>query len=115
MCRFQKEINSKIQEKKALEIPADNSSPVSCGSCPTESTEGEGSTIGPSCDRNPGLMHKLEEASDGPDGNAHNLEGGSSDAEQQYYCGEESVGTACLHDFCCVQHGLSHFGVCRCK
>ncbi|XP_039651820.1 liprin-beta-2 isoform X2 [Perca fluviatilis] len=90
MCRFQKEINSKIQEKKALEIPADNSSPVSCGSCPTESTEGEGSTIGPSCDRNPGLMHKLEEASDGPDGNAHNLEGGSSDAEQQYYCGEES-------------------------
>ncbi|TDH17156.1 hypothetical protein EPR50_G00005430 [Perca flavescens] len=90
MCRFQKEINSKIQEKKALEIPADSSSPVSCGSCPTESTEGEGSTIGPSCDRNPGLMHKLEEASDGPDGNAHNLEGGSSDAEQKYYCGEES-------------------------
>ncbi|XP_034730579.1 liprin-beta-2 isoform X2 [Etheostoma cragini] len=88
MCRFQKEINSKIQEKKALEIPTDSSSPVSC---PTESTKGEGENIGPSCDRNPGLMHKLEEASEGPDGNAHNLGEGSSDDEQQYYCGEESV------------------------
>uniref|UniRef100_A0A8C2WDI9 PPFIA binding protein 2 n=1 Tax=Cyclopterus lumpus TaxID=8103 RepID=A0A8C2WDI9_CYCLU len=39
MCRFQKEINSKIQEKKALELemPADSSSPVVR---PTESTKG---------------------------------------------------------------------------
>lgn len=88
MCRFQKEINSKIQEKKALEIPADGSSPVAC---PTESTEGQGSM----CETTSGMMHKPEEAPDGPDGNTHTLEEGSSDAEQQYHC----VGTACLHDF----------------
>ncbi|XP_038557922.1 liprin-beta-2 isoform X2 [Micropterus salmoides] len=86
MCRFQKEINSKIQEKKALEIPADGSSPVACLS---ESTEGQGSDLGPSCDRTSGVMHKLEEATHGPDGNTHSLEEGSSDAEQQYHCGGE--------------------------
>lgn len=96
MCRFQKEINSKIQEKKALEIPADGSSPVACLS---ESTEGQGSDLGPSCDRTSGVMHKLEEATHGPDGNTHSLEEGSSDAEQQYHCGGERVGTACLHEF----------------
>ncbi|KAM9366580.1 liprin-beta-2 [Symphorus nematophorus] len=84
MCRFQKEINSKIQEKKALEIPADSSSPVAC---PTESTEGQGLNPGPSCDRTSGVTHKLEEA---PDGNTHSLEEGSSDAEQQYHTGGES-------------------------
>lgn len=91
MCRFQKEINSKIQEKKALEseIPADGSSPVAC---PTESTKGEGSNPGPSCDRT------SEEVPDGPDGDTHSLAESSSDAEQQYHCEEESVGTACLHD-----------------
>ncbi|XP_037605371.1 liprin-beta-2 isoform X3 [Sebastes umbrosus] len=83
MCRFQKEINSKIQEKKALEleIPADGSSPVAC---PTESTKGEGSNPGPSCDRT------SEEVPDGPDGDTHSLEESSSDAEQQYHCEEES-------------------------
>lgn len=96
MCRFQKEINSKIQEKKALEVPADSNSPVAC---PTESTEGQASNPGPSCDRTSGVMHKLEEAPDGPDGNTHSLEEGSSDAEQQYHCGGESVGTAGPHDF----------------
>lgn len=96
MCRFQKEINSKIQEKKALEIPADSSSPVAC---PTEPTEGQGSNPGPSCDRTSGVIHKLEEAPDGPDVDTHSLEEGSSDAEQPYHCGGESVGTACLHDF----------------
>ncbi|XP_035806675.2 liprin-beta-2 isoform X2 [Amphiprion ocellaris] len=83
MCQFQKEINSKIQEKKALEIPADSRSPVAC---PTESTEGQGSNLGVSS----GGMHKLEEAPDGPDGNTHSPKEGSSDAEQQYHCGGES-------------------------
>ncbi|XP_031702296.1 liprin-beta-2 isoform X3 [Anarrhichthys ocellatus] len=83
MCRFQKEINSKIQEKKALELesPADSSSPVVR---PTESTKGEGSNPWPSCDRT------SEEVPEGPDGNAHSLEEGSSDANQQDDCGEES-------------------------
>lgn len=103
MCQFQKEINSKIQEKKALEIPTDSRFPMVC---PTESTEGQGPTQGVSCDRTSGGMHKLEEASDGPDGNAHSLREGSSDAEHPCHCGEESVGTAWLHGlFCCVQHG----------
>ncbi|TKS70054.1 Liprin-beta-2 Coiled-coil-like protein 1 [Collichthys lucidus] len=83
MCRFQKEINSKIQEKKALEIPADSSPVV----CPAESSEGQGSNPGPSGDRTSGLMYKLEET---PDGNTNILEEGSSDAEQQYHCGGES-------------------------
>ncbi|XP_049904971.1 liprin-beta-2 isoform X5 [Epinephelus moara] len=86
MCRFQKEINSKIQEKKALEIP-DGSPPVAC---PTESTEGEGPNPGPACDGTSGVIHKVEEVPDGPDGNTHGLEEGSSDAEQQYHCREES-------------------------
>ena len=104
MCRFQEEINSKIQEKKALEIPSESSSPVAC---PAESTGGEGSHPGTSCDRISEGMNKLEEAPDGPDGNTHTLEEGSSG--QLNHCGEESVGTACLHGFlCCVQHGLSH-------
>lgn len=89
MCRFQKEINSKIQEKKALEIPVDSSSPVAC---PTEATEGQASNPGPPCDRTSGTKHKLEEA---PEGNTHSLEEGSPDAEQQHNCGGESVGTAC--------------------
>ncbi|XP_071344337.1 liprin-beta-2 isoform X7 [Trachinotus anak] len=87
MCRFQKEINSKIQEKKALEIPADSNP---CVVCHTEPTEGKGSNPGPSCDRTSGVMHKLEEAPDATDGNTHSLEEGSSDAEQQYHCRGES-------------------------
>lgn len=97
MCRFQKEINSKIQEKKALEILADSTSTVSCS---TESTEGQGPNPRLPCDRTLGVMHKLEEAPDGQDGNTHSLEDGSSEAEQNHYCGGESVGTACLHDLC---------------
>ncbi|XP_068171697.1 liprin-beta-2 isoform X2 [Antennarius striatus] len=84
MCRFQKEINSKIQEKKAMESPADSSSPVVC---PTESAEGQASNFGPSCDRTSGAMNKVEEAAGG---NTHILEEGSSDADQQYHCGGES-------------------------
>nr|XP_046241129.1 liprin-beta-2 isoform X2 [Scatophagus argus] len=83
MCRFQKEINSKIQEKKALEIPADSSSSVAC---PTESTEGQASNPGPSCDRTSGVTHKLDEA---PNENTHSLEEGSSETEQQHHCGGE--------------------------
>lgn len=102
MCRFQEEINSKIQEKKALEIPADGSSPVAC---PAESAEGQGSNPGPSSHRTSGVTQRLEEASDG---DTSSLEEGSSDEEQEYHCGGESVGTACQHDLrCCVQHGLS--------
>ncbi|KAM4592664.1 liprin-beta-2 isoform 5-T5 [Odontesthes bonariensis] len=88
MCQFQKEINSKIQEKKALEIPADSRFPMVCS---TESTEGQGSNLGVSCERTSGGMHKLEEASDGPDGNTRSLREGSSDAEQRCHCGGESV------------------------
>ncbi|GLD58373.1 liprin-beta-2-like isoform X2 [Lates japonicus] len=88
MCRFQKEINSKIQEKKASEMPSDSSSSAVC---PAEPTGGKGSNPGPPCDGTSGVMHKLEEAPDGPDGNTHSLEElGSSDAEQQYHCGGES-------------------------
>ncbi|XP_018523549.1 liprin-beta-2 isoform X1 [Lates calcarifer] len=88
MCRFQKEINSKIQEKKASEMPSDSSSSAVC---PAEPTGGKGSNPGPPCDRTSRVMHELEEAPDGPDGNTHSLEElGSSDAEQQYHCGGES-------------------------
>ena len=86
MCRFQKEINSKIQEKKALEIPA-------------EPAEGGGCSPGSSCDRTSGVRHQLDEDPDGADGSTHSLEEGSSDAEEQYHYGEESVGTARQHDF----------------
>ncbi|XP_069379017.1 liprin-beta-2 isoform X3 [Paralichthys olivaceus] len=87
MCRFQKEINSKIQEKKALEIPADSSAAVAC--C-TESNEGGGSNPGPSCDRTSGEKQELDEDPDGADGSTHSLKEGSSDAEEQYHYGEES-------------------------
>ncbi|TNN75806.1 Liprin-beta-2 [Liparis tanakae] len=83
MCRFQKEINSKIQEKKALELetPADSSSPAAR---PTESAKGAGSDPRPSCART------SEEVPEGPDGNTHSLEEGSSDADRQDDCGEET-------------------------
>lgn len=101
MCRFQKEINSKIKEKRALESPTDS---ISTAACPAEATDDQTSNHGPSRDRTSGAMHKLEET---PDVNTQSLEEGSSDAEQQYNCGRESVGTACKHDFWfCVPHGL---------
>ncbi|KAM3876743.1 liprin-beta-2 [Diretmus argenteus] len=87
MCRFQKEINSKIQEKKAWEIQADGSSQEACH---TGSTEAQSSNLGLSCDRAPEVMHELEEAPDRPDGNTHSLGESSSDAEQQCHCGTES-------------------------
>ncbi|KAM7423988.1 hypothetical protein PAMA_000378 [Pampus argenteus] len=87
MCRFQKEINSKIQEKKASEINADNGSPVAC---PTGSTEGQGSSPDPSFDRAAGVTHELQEAPDGPDGNTHSLGESSSYADLQWHCGGES-------------------------
>ncbi|XP_056230623.1 liprin-beta-2 isoform X1 [Seriola aureovittata] len=87
MCRFQKEINSKIQEKKAMEIPADSSFFAECCNDPTED---KGSNPGPSCDRTSGVIQILEEAPDASDGNTQSLEEGSSDAEQQYHCRGES-------------------------
>ncbi|KAM4744742.1 liprin-beta-2 isoform 2-T2 [Anableps anableps] len=85
MCQFQKEINSKIQEKKALEISTDSRFPVVC---PTESTEGRGKNFTVSCDGPSGGMNKLEEAPDRPLGN---LREGSSDAEQLFHCAGERV------------------------
>ncbi|XP_060924467.1 liprin-beta-2 [Limanda limanda] len=87
MCRFQEEINSKIQEKKALEIPADSGAAVAC--C-AEPAEGGGCNPGSSCDRTSGVMHQLDEDPDGADEITHSLEEGSSDAEEQYDYGEES-------------------------
>lgn len=107
--QFQKEINSKIQEKKALEIPNDSRLPVEC---PAESSESQDSNLGVPCDKTSGIVNKLEDTPNGADGNTTTLEEGSSDAEQKYYCGGESVGIAYLHDFCCcVQHALSYSGV----
>lgn len=95
MCRFQKEINSKIQEKKTLETSADRNSPVASS---PELTESQGPNPRVSCDRTSGGTHRLEEAPGGPDGITYSLEEGSSDAEQECHCGEESVGTACRRD-----------------
>uniref|UniRef100_A0A667XPK9 Liprin-beta-1/2 coiled-coil domain-containing protein n=1 Tax=Myripristis murdjan TaxID=586833 RepID=A0A667XPK9_9TELE len=97
MCKFQKEINNKIQEKKALEIQADSSSQEAC---PAWSTEAQSSNQGLSCDSTPEVMHKLEKPSGRPDGNTCSLRESSSDAgQQQCHCGTESVGSACLHGF----------------
>ncbi|XP_014846232.1 PREDICTED: liprin-beta-2-like isoform X4 [Poecilia mexicana] len=85
MCQFQKEINSKIQEKKALEISTDSRFPV-VG--PTESPEGRGKNFTVSCDGPSGCMQKLEETPHRPLGN---LGEGSSDAEQLCHCGGERV------------------------
>ncbi|XP_017159589.1 liprin-beta-2 isoform X4 [Poecilia reticulata] len=85
MCQFQKEINSKIQEKKALEISTDSRFPV-VG--PTESPEGRSKNFTVSCDGPSGCMQKLEETPDRPLGN---LGEGSSDAEQLCHCGGERV------------------------
>lgn len=85
MCRFQKEINSKIQEKKASEKSADGGSPA-VG--PTRSPEDP--DPGPLRSRTTGGMQTLEEAADGPDESARS-------SEQLFPCGGESVGTA-VHD-----------------
>lgn len=80
MCRFQKEINSKIREKKALQTLADGSLDHEL---PTEAGEGQASHAGTSCDGTREPVHGREE---GP------VEKGwredSSEAEQQ----DDSVG-----------------------
>lgn len=91
MCRFQKEINSKIQEKKALEFPADSTPSVGCS---TEATEGQGPDSESPCDRTSQGMHTLEEAPDGHGGSTQSLGDGSPEAERHHLCGGESVGTA---------------------
>lgn len=107
MCRFQKEINSKILEKKALETTAQGPSHEACF---TESTEDLGSNPGPSCDKTSGVTHTLDDALDGHAGRTDSLEEGSSEAEPQHHSGGESVGAACLHDLrCCARHGLCPF------
>lgn len=87
MCRFQKEINSKIREKKALETQADGS--LACEP-PAEVGEGRISYTGTSCDRTEGPMVGPEE---GPEENG--LREGSSEAELQDGCGRDRVGATC--------------------
>ncbi|KAM9410255.1 liprin-beta-2 isoform 3-T4 [Pholidichthys leucotaenia] len=80
MCQFQKEINSKIREKKALEIPADSSLPTVCPAKATESTLA--SNLRVSCDRTSAVKHKPEDSC--------SLEEDSSDAVRQCLCGGKS-------------------------
>lgn len=87
MCRFQKEINNKIREKKALETEAEGN--LDC-KLPAEAGKGQTSHSGTSCDRTRGPMLRPEE---GPEENS--LREGSSEAELQDDCGRDSVGTAC--------------------
>lgn len=94
MCQFQKEINSKIQEKKALEFPTDSKFPMVC---PSKSNEGQGKHVGLPWEGPSDAMEELEEDSDRPVGNTHNLTEGSS--EHWCHCGGESVGIVCLHGF----------------
>ncbi|XP_062417761.1 liprin-beta-2 isoform X1 [Pungitius pungitius] len=82
MCRFQREINSKIQEKKVLEleVPADSSSPVVCS---TESTvAGEGSHCWLSSE---GVPERPDEKTRG-----NGLQEASSEENPLYGCREES-------------------------
>lgn len=88
MCRFQKEINSKIREKKALETQADGSL-----ACEPPAEAGEAVRIshtGTSCDRTEGPMIGPEE---GPEENG--LREGGSEAELRDDCGRDRVGAAC--------------------
>ncbi|XP_075879665.1 liprin-beta-2 isoform X5 [Nelusetta ayraudi] len=79
MCRFQKEISSKIQEKKASGISsaADSSSAAAAKVETSDHSEARGSTSGPA--------HPLDEE---PDGTAGRLQ--DQEAEQQHRCGGES-------------------------
>lgn len=93
MCRFQKEINSKIQEKKASENPADSRSPAPC-SAPSTSPE----DANPSCYTAAEVKPKLEEeATDGVDES-------SSDAEQLPHGGESVRTGLCMT--CDIVHGM---------
>ncbi|XP_077376169.1 liprin-beta-2 isoform X2 [Festucalex cinctus] len=81
MCRFQKEINSKIQEKKASENPSDGGPPAPS---PATSASPEGSRADPSCNTAAEVKSELEEeAADGVDES-------SSDAERLLRDGGES-------------------------
>ncbi|XP_037103665.1 liprin-beta-2 isoform X1 [Syngnathus acus] len=81
MCRFQKEINSKIQEKKASENPADNSSPAPCSAHSLSPEDAN-----PSCYTAAEVKPKLEEeAADG-------IDESSSEAEQLRH----NDGESCL-------------------
>ncbi|KAM6980941.1 liprin-beta-2 [Aplochiton taeniatus] len=84
MCRFQQEINSRIQEKKALENQADSSPQDTVH---TDSLDVPSSDLGLACDITPEEVHNpgLEVDSDRPDGNQS-----SSDAEEQCHCGAPS-------------------------
>lgn len=76
MCRFQKEINCKIREKKALQTPPGGSLDRDLLA---EAGEGRALRTGTSCDGTRGLEE----------------EEGSSEAEQQDDYGRDSVGAAC--------------------
>lgn len=88
MCRFQKEINNKIREKKALETEAEGSLDHEP---PAEASQGQASHSGTSCDGTGGPMLRAEEGPEEKDG----LGEDSSEAEQRDDCGRDSVGTAC--------------------
>lgn len=81
MCRFQKEISSKMQEKKASgNISAAESSSTAAAEVETpDHIAARGNTSG------------LDEE---PDGTTRPLQ--DQDEEQQHRCGGESVGVACL-------------------
>ncbi|KAJ3593583.1 hypothetical protein NHX12_005917 [Muraenolepis orangiensis] len=93
MCKFQEEINSKIQEKKNLRIQADTQADSLEACCPLASAEGQSSALELSCDSDPEEMHPLADASGRP---GENYENGSlgeswSNAETPCQCGEQSV------------------------
>ncbi|CAG05717.1 unnamed protein product, partial [Tetraodon nigroviridis] len=83
MCRFQKEINSKIKEKKALETEAEGS--LKCDLLRSEAGEGQSPPSETFCDRTRGPVLRPEE---GPGENG--LGEGSSEAEQRDTCGRDS-------------------------
>lgn len=95
MCQFQKEINSKIQEKKALELPTDSRFPTKC---PSKATEGRDKHLELSWEGLSEGTHKLEEDPDRAVADTQNLTEGSS--EPRCHCQEEeSVGLVYLHAF----------------
>lgn len=79
MCRFQKEISSKIQEKKAS--AAESSSAAAAAAAEVE-------VLDPSVTL--GNSSGLDED---PDGTTRPLQ--DQDEEQQHGCGGQSVGAAC--------------------
>lgn len=99
MCRFQKEINSKIREKKALQTLADGSLDHQL---PTEAGGGQASHAGTPCDATRGPVHGREE---GPEEKGWRED--SSEAEQQDDCGRDSVGAACWRDLWRSEYGTT--------